>query len=283
MNRLPVAVAALAMSATCALAADVVVESPAYKAADSWTGVYVGANLGGVWGKSDARTTATPAVASGYVVPADIPTFNAVGTQHLNASSFFTGGVQAGYNYQIGAMGLVGIEADFQSFSTKASASAGAVYPTFTPASFTITSNVSTDWLATLRGRLGIAATRDWLVYGTGGLAVGQVTGSWSFTDNCGLVPACGGSFVPGPNVAEGASASATKFGWTVGAGAEVRLTSNWSVKAEYLYVNLGSVSATTTIKDAAFLAFYGANTNVFTHSLNVSDHIGRAGLNYRF
>lgn len=177
-------------------------------------------------------------------------------------------------------MGLVGIEGDFQSFSTKGSASSTAVYPTFSPASFTINSNVGTDWLATLRGRAGVIAGRDWLVYGTGGLALGQVRASWGFSDTCAFLPVCGSLVIPGPSAVEAASASATKVGWTAGGGIETRLASNWSVRAEYLYVNLGSISATGTISNAAF---YGATTSVISHSVSVADHIGRVALNYHF
>jgi outer membrane immunogenic protein len=117
-------------------------------------------------------------------------------------------------------------------------------------------------------------------VYATGGVAIGQVRASWGFSDTCAFLAVCGGAFVPGLSAAEAASASATKVGWTAGAGFETRLASNWSVKAEYLYVNLGSVSASGVISNAAF---YGATANVISHSVSVSDHIGRVGLNYHF
>ena len=265
-----------------ASAADIPPPAAAYKAApvsEGWSGFYAGANLGGVWGTSNSRTTTTGTTAT-YVVGNDVPTFDAAGVQHPANAAFFTGGAQLGYNWQLGAMGLLGLEADIQSLSTKASASSTAVYPTFAPAALTINSNVSTDWLATLRGRAGVIAGRDWLVYGTGGLAMGQVRASWGFTDTCGFLPICGALVVPGPSGAETASAAATKIGWTAGAGVETHLTSNWSVKAEYLYVNLGSVSATGLVSNAAL---FGATANVISHSMSVADHIGRAGLNYHF
>jgi outer membrane immunogenic protein len=264
-----------------ASAADLPAQAPAYKAAlasNGWTGFYFGANFGGVWGASNSQTTTVGTAGGSYIVPNDVPTFDAAGAQHPKASGFFTGGAQLGYNWQLGAIALVGLEADFQSFSTRGSASSTAVYPSFAPAAFTISSSVGTDWLATVRGRAGVIAGRDWLVYGTGGLAISQVRASWSFTDTCAFYTACNGFFVPGLSAAEAASASATKVGWTAGAGFETRLASNWSVKAEYLYVNLGSISATGLISNAAF---YGATGNVISHSMSVSDHIGRVGLNY--
>jgi outer membrane immunogenic protein len=45
---------------------------------------------------------------------------------------------------------------------------------------------------------------------------------------------------------------STVKTGWTVGAGVEGKISTNWSVKAEYLYVDLGSTNYT-------FDTMYGA------------------------
>jgi outer membrane immunogenic protein len=75
-------------------------------------------------------------------------------------------------------------------------------------------------WLATVRGRLGYAFDR-FLPYVTGGLAVGDINAS-----------------LPLPVLPGGSISTA---GWTVGAGLEVGVVSNVSLKAEYLYVDLGN------------------------------------------
>jgi outer membrane immunogenic protein len=101
----------------------------------------------------------------------------------------------------------------------------------------------------TARVRAGYAVDRA-LVYGTGGLA-------WANFDT---------------TVSNGVlteKADRTRAGWVVGGGVEYAVTNNVSVKGEYLYENFGKM-------DKAF-ASVGATRN------ELSDHIVRAGVNYKF
>jgi outer membrane immunogenic protein len=283
LSRIGVALAAMAAAGTAG-AADLSRPAPVpYKApppvvvaAYSWSGFYVGVNAGGAWGKSDATTT-TVLVLPGYFDPTSVPAVNAVGVQTINPSAF-TGGVQAGFNWQAGSF-VGGVEVDFNSFHLSGSASGTGVYPCCAPAGFTVTSAVSTDWLFTARGRLGFAAN-NWLFYATGGLAVTNLKGDFTFTDNCGDIAACNGP--GGPNAAEAASLSKTKLGYAVGGGVEAGLWSNWSLKAEYLYVKFSSESVVGLISTPGIIAL-GSNNNPFTHTIDLRAHIARLGLNYRF
>ena len=81
------------------------------------------------------------------------------------------------------------------------------------------------------------------LFYGTGGLAVGQSNYSANIRRTAILL-----------NFNVPASATETKIGWTIGAGAEYALPNNWSVKAEYLYYDLGSVTLNGTQVPAIIL-----------------------------
>jgi outer membrane immunogenic protein len=129
--------------------------------------------------------------------------------------------------------------------------------------------NREIDWLSTYRGRLGVTATPEVLLYATGGLAVGQTKIGNSF--GC---PTCNP-----PSGTETSSAnltSNTSAGWTVGAGAEWMFAPHWSVKAEYLYVDLGSHNSTITYT-------YGPNTSTLTSSVHDTDNVVRGGINYRF
>jgi outer membrane immunogenic protein len=71
-------------------------------------------------------------------------------------------------------------------------------------------------------------------------------------------------------------SVSNTSPGWTVGAGAEWMFAPNWSVKAEYLYVDLTSHSSTIVYT-------YGANTSSLTSTAHDSEHVVRGGINFHF
>ena len=67
-----------------------------------------------------------------------------------------------------------------------------------------------------------------------------------------------------------GLAASETNVGWALGAGLEYAFLSNWTVKAEYLYVDLGRF-------DTGFAA------PVAKLDVDLKQHMARVGLNYRF
>ena len=91
----------------------------------------------------------------------------------------------------------------------------------------------------------GAGPVRARAVYGTVGLAYGTLRGQNSFT---------------------GFSQSRTDIGWTVGAGMEVALNSNWSARAEYLYIDLNDRSHSVTGTDNG-----------------LESSLLRFGINYRF
>jgi outer membrane immunogenic protein len=261
----------VALSAATASAADLaprpyvkapVVVAPAY----DWTGFYVGLNAGGAWNESNP-TTATVFSPTGYFAATSVPAIGTVGNQNINRSGF-TGGVTGGYNWQVGS-GLLGIETDFNYFHINGSATGTALYPCCAPTTFTVNSSESTDWLWTLRGRAGFLATPALLLYGTGGLAVANLKANYVFTDTF-------------ATAAESAAISTTRYGWTAGAGGEYALMNGWSIKAEYLYVDLGRASTTST-NLTAFVPAIAFPTNVYTHTVNLHSNIGRVGINYKF
>jgi outer membrane immunogenic protein len=268
MKKLALAVSILAITAAAASAADMapapytkapVVVPPVY----NWTGFYIGANAGGAWGTSDPATS-TIFTPSGYFDPSSVPAIAAAGLQHINSSGF-TGGGTAGYNWQAGSV-VFGIEADFNYFGLKGSTSSTAVYPCCAPNTFTINSSTSSDWLFTFRPRVGFLVTPALLLYGTGGLAVADVKSNFLFTDAFGAV--------------ESAVSSTTRTGWTAGAGAEYALMNGWSIKGEYLHVDLGSSSLTST---NLIIVGTPSPTNVFTHTIDWRSDIVRVGVNYKF
>ena len=156
----------------------------------SWAGPYLGGNLGYAWGTVD---------------------------NNLTKPSGFVGGVQAGYNWQPNPSSpswVFGVEGDLQATGAD---------ETFAPWKF------SNPWFGTVRGRAGYAFSNI-LVYGTAGLAFGELRGE---------------TF--------GLSESHGNAGWTAGVGAEfgfgqAGLTrGGWSAKVEYLYVDLANTNFTIT------------------------------------
>ncbi len=220
-------------------------------AAFSWSGWYVGLNAGATWGDADVNWIGHQGSAA---VNAQIAQFSPAA---LHASGF-TGGGQVGFNYQFGAF-VAGAEADIQYTDFRAS-NAVTYTGVLLGAPDNIVETASSRWLATVRPRLGIAAG-PWLFYGTGGLAVGKVAYSdyELFTNN-------GQVFT--------ASSSDVKAGVAGGGGVEFAMAPNWSVKAEYLYVDLGS----TTYTSQGSLSM-----NTIEHHHAFHEQIARVGLNYRF
>jgi outer membrane immunogenic protein len=212
---------------------------------------------------ADATTT-TVFSPTGFFATTSPPAIAIAGAQRINNSGF-TGGLTAGYNWQASNF-VFGLESDFDYFGLRGSSRASGIYPCCVAFGFTVNSSMSSDWLITLRPRVGITA-HNWLFYVTGGLAVANLKGGFGFIDTS------------APPVAESAFISKTKAGWTVGAGTEYALAMGWSVKAEYLYVDLGRETTTSTN-----LASLGATfpTNVFTHSVDLRSNIVRVGLNYK-
>ena len=179
-----------------------------------------------------------------------------------------TGGFTAGYNWQVN-QAVLGLEGDINYFGFKGIARGTALYPCCAPDSFTVNSSVSADWLATIRGRIGFLATPTWLVYATGGAAIAEVKANFNFTD-----PFVGGA-------SESGTVRDTRLGWTAGAGTEYAFGGGWSLKAEYLYVDLGRASATsTTLTNVSFGAF---PSTVVTHSADIKSNIVRVGVSYKF
>ncbi len=256
------------------MAADLPVKAPPpppVPAVYNWSGFYAGLNAGGLWAYSDDPTTTASCIGlPGFIGPyfscANIPGVNAVGTGSMSGSGF-TGGLQAGYNWQFNSV-VIGVEADFGAFQAKASRTATGTYANI-PNQFTISSSIAAQWLFTARGRLGWVFDTNLLAYVTGGLAVTHLNAANSFSDNApGIFGGGHGSW----------SKSENKAGWTVGGGAEYAVNHNWSVRAEYLYVHFDAITASGLVTDSA-----GAYGNAINTSTDLSAHIARVGVDYKF
>jgi outer membrane immunogenic protein len=234
-------VAIVALIGTPVLAADL--NKPVYKAAPppppvpvySWTGFYVGGNVGYSWGRSnDNLGFSQTDSGNGFVNQA---TFGATDNDNVNG---VIGGGQAGFNWQVNNF-VYGIETDFQGSGQKGTNNFdGLIINSSTlntgnnPA--TVTDTTKLDWFGTTRLRAGLAWDR-WLVYGTGGVAYGEVK------LNGNIQPATQAGFL-GANAPIVWDQSSTRVGWTVGGGVENAITANWSWKVEYLFMDLGTATA---------------------------------------
>jgi outer membrane immunogenic protein len=217
--------------------------------ADRWTGLYAGANLGGVWG-NDAVSWTAPGLGFNSFATADV---NASSPGHIRAAGF-TGGGQVGYNYQIQSI-VLGAEADLGYAGISGSRSfISIVYHN------PYDQSVDSNWLATFRGRLGFV-NGTWFGYVTGGLAVANVSSTDRFIGEHGVGPVNG-------------SADQVRAGWTAGVGVEWAFAPQWTAKLEYLYVDLATAS------DVAVGTVNGA---VINHDHSLTENVVRVGVNFRF
>ncbi len=228
----------------------------------TWTGAYLGVNLGGGWSHSNPDIGPYydpnfPAAAGNlFLLPG--------GADVSKNSGGVVGGGQIGYNYQIGSS-VIGAEADIQASSIGSHENNNFFpwYPSpLTPggylsplaafpgygyqgqAGFNV--GLTLPWFGTVRGRAGYLVTPTWLIYGTAGLAYGEVQGGASGFSN-------------------------TRAGWAAGGGVEWNFKENWSAKFEYLFVDLASGAGSGNS------AGWG-----WSYNIHPQVNILRVGLNYR-
>jgi|GraSoiStandDraft_4_1057263.scaffolds.fasta_scaffold218826_1 outer membrane immunogenic protein len=273
--RFSTAVVALGIAgiSASAFAADLRVKAPPVVAAAaySWSGWYIGANVGGAWGSFDnTLSIVNGPPGDSFFNPADLRRLNqvsATGTSRIGASGF-TGGFQAGYNIQRDRV-VFGGEVDFNVLALRGERSGIFGYVDDPAHLFSLSTTAKTSWLMTVRPRIGYVVDRA-LFYATGGLAVADVRFDQSFRD---FAPACAVAFCSG-----NASGRTTRVGYAVGGGVEYAVAGRWTAKGEYLYVNFGSTDVSGLIGVPAV----GAGTATLNNSVRVDAHILRLGMNYR-
>ena len=173
----------------------------------TWTGLYIGGQVGYEFGKTNAYAS-RGATGAGVALNSASPD-GVIGGAHIgylfSTQSLFGG---AG---MLGTGGVIGVEGDVDGANYKSTYALG-------PLNDYTKQNIQ----GSVRGRLGVAVDRA-LFYATGGVAFGGLSNT--YVNAAGLTD----------------SLSHTRVGYTVGAGVEYAVTNNWSVRAEYRYTDFGS------------------------------------------
>jgi outer membrane immunogenic protein len=211
----------------------------------SWTGFYIGGNVGGLWSHDTVDASGGYDFGSSSI------------TSDTRDPSGVVGGVQAGYNYQFQSF-VVGAEGDLDWSGAKSEFS----YPGYFDFDSTAAAShsASLPFFADLRGRVGYAFDR-FLPYVTGGVVFADVTNKLSDPG--------GGIVIPVYPISLGRGGAT---GWTIGGGAEYAIDSHWSVKAEYLYMQFPDVTKT-----------WNSGKGFESFKFKDEAEIARLGLNYRF
>jgi len=243
------------MAAGWAMAADMPLRAVAPVGVYDWSGMYIGGVLGGAWATNDISDPGLGVLGTLVGVPV-IQTTN---------SSGFIGGIEGGSNYQFGNL-VVGWEGDITWGGVNGTNTTSFGAPLLPPGVLTRSITADTNWIATATSRVGIAHN-NWLIYGKAGVAWANTnyTDNWAITGGPALFSSTGG---------------ATQTGWTVGTGVEWAFWNNWSVKAEYDYLDFGNktvaINGTVLPGIANIPASFGVQN---------AQHINefKAGLNWRF
>jgi outer membrane immunogenic protein len=285
---------ALAPALSPAAAADLPVKARPVAPVEvfSWTGFYVGGNAGYSWGRAETdvagtfstitrtrqfRTASGPVPGPGFTDVTTGPVIAAATGSSKGNFDGLIGGVQAGYNWQLDRSWVLGIEADFQGSGER-----GTTTVCVSPSCLAfVSAETKLRWFGTLRGRVGVLAHPRVLLYATGGLAYGDFELNY-------------GSSLFG--IGGAASTTTTRLGWTLGGGIEGALDNNWSIKAEYLFVDYGRAggafagvtnTTSTTLTDFPQQGFSQIidTTTTLAGAANarLTDHVLRVGINYRF
>lgn len=242
--------ATLLFAAGAANAADMVDVAPV----TDWSGFYVGVHGGYGWANFDGSAD----IVTGEDTPEFLTGFDY--GQDLDGDGFFAG-LQAGFNWQMDSI-VLGIEGDIsKSWIGADNDVALDLFGDPAIADVNVETDTSIDWFGTARLRAGFLATPDLLLYATGGLAWGSVD-----TDVDVDVLGFAGDFSDGD--------STTHMGWTIGAGLEYAVSEAVSIKAEYLYIDLGE-------EDVLDVDLVTGDTLEAEQDVNF--HTVKAGLNFRF
>ena len=216
----------------------------------TWTGFYVGAQVGYEFGKSNAVSINNVTGAVGDVTSASkngVIGGGHVGylfsTQSLPVLGSFFG---SNGSFGLGTAGVIGIEGDVDGTSARAS---------YLLPVAGVFNSARDNIQGSIRGRLGVAFDRV-LFYATGGAAFGDLRNNYL-------------------NVVTGGfdQFSHTRVGYTVGGGIEYAFTNNVSVRAEYRYTDFGSFTDNLT----------NSTGGVFNVNHRETDNRVQAGVSYKF
>jgi len=209
----------------------------------SWTGFYLGGNIGAAW--AERRVDETIAGVS----------FS------RSSDAVFMGGGQLGFNYQFNTF-VLGFEWDFDALGNNNNGVGNGVFIGGVP--FAVSRN-GDRWLSTLAARFGFA-NDHWLFYFKGG--VGEVG-----TRNLTITNLNTGVSISGGNLH-------SRTGGMFGVGAEYAFTNNWTVKLEYEFIELSSRSFIVPV-GAPFLVgdvFRSHSNDVQTFKVGFNYLFGRLG-----
>src|SRR5215813_6859816 len=193
----------------------------------NWTGVYIGAHIGGAWLGGNGHDHFDGGCITGTICFDD----NGVGRHNGR----FIGGGQIGFNYQV-SQWVWGVEGQISGVASHNDDDACGFFTTTPggPRDFLFRCHDRSGWIASIAARLGVAfgQTGNWLLYFKGGGAFADASLGLRFRDDCGALASpvvraiCNNDGTVAFN-----NGNNTRTGWMLGVGLEYGAWGNWSWK----------------------------------------------------
>jgi outer membrane immunogenic protein len=242
-------VGALALTGSAALAAEPLPPPPPPPPIFTWTGVYVGGQIGYAWGAGNFNDSGFDPITGTFISGTLGGTPNGV-----------VGGAHVGSQIQINQW-VLGIEGSVD--GTSLTNTAVAIFPVAFRGS-TLSAQTKADVQGSIRGKIGFAWDRL-LIYGTGGVAFGGFNTDFALA-------------APNrhPPIFATANRSTTRVGWTAGGGVQYAVTNNWWVFAEYRFTDFGTLRDNFLASELPVGAFFNGNRRLQENQVQV-------GFSYRF
>ncbi|WP_272699580.1 outer membrane protein [Desulfovibrio sp. Fe33] len=220
-----------------------------------WNGLYVGGALGFAYGQADPEL----GIDGNYFDVVDRAQLDSIGSKDMNEGSL-AASVFAGVNHQVENW-VLGVEGDFTYAPFDEKHDSGTTYYDSVPfQSFDIRTRVASDWMASLKLRLGYAFGRS-LVYLSAGPAVSEFRCQFHFEDDN-----------MGGNTAS-VDKKQLSLGWTAGAGYEYMLEEGWGIRARYQHYEFPRVlDAAPSFTNSGF-------NGVFNNKLDVRSDLVQIGI----
>lgn len=171
----------------------------------------------------------------------------------------FTFGFFGGWMWDLNGSASFGFEGDLNWLNVDESAVTMREYPCCAPSTYTIGETLERNWLATIRARLGVDVSPQLFVYATGGFAFGDADYKIAFEDT------------DYPIALTTGSNDDTLTGWTAGVGGEFTMANGVSIRAEYLYVDLGDIDVRTDLSGDGWNDVLRANAEVTDNIVRIA------------
>lgn len=239
----------------------------------TWQGPYMGAYMGGGYGKNQVYTNAGRVTDTSYFpTSVDINSVNHSGIWAKDPNKIIAG-IQAGHDWTCRQI-VFGIVLDYNTLPLHSSKNSNLAYPDNTD-EYSLYTSMRTNWLFTLRGRLGYQppVCLPTLFYLTGGMAITQLKVRNHFADNSAFA-GIGGSRI-----------FKNQIGWVGGAGVEIVAYDRVSIELEYLHVKIPTIKTSSYIvnTEGGFGISAPSMISPLATTAKFRANIFRIGLNYRF